>query len=78
MVAWRNPEVVKGFGGVQHDELSKSDPLEFRREPRGPDPFEEAFRLPVTETPDHQAIITVPVKVVKRRIADSIFPQGDD
>jgi hypothetical protein len=68
-VSWRNPEVGKGFGGVQHDELSKSDPMQFRREPPGPVPVEEAFRLMVTEAPDHEVIITEPVKAVKERCA---------
>jgi hypothetical protein len=61
-VTWWNLEVVKRFGGVQHDELSKGDPLQFRREPPGPVPVEKAFRLPVTEAPDHEGIITEPVK----------------
>lgn len=74
-VARRNVEVVKGFGGVQNDKLSKNDPLEVRGEPRGPVPAEEALRLPVTETPDHEAIITVPVKVVNKDRAGQSEPQ---
>jgi hypothetical protein len=49
-----NPKVMEGFGGVKYDELSKRDPLQIRREPSGPVAFEEAFRLPVPEAPDHK------------------------
>lgn len=67
-VPGRNPEVFKGFGGVQHDELSKSSSLEFRRKAPGASPLEETFRVPVMKTPDHRVIITEPVKAVNTKL----------